>query len=176
MYKVFPGIWDHRVHGCIHRRHIFLRLHNHDARVSSEHRLEVPSTALLPLPSVLSVRLQDLADHPVCFSDTKVSATIAPEVASPRFPAYLKKWYWNIYTITERCFIHIVTTPSLHDLIRTAIKVGPTYIKRKHPPGQTVRGENYSASRYKNLGSLGCSAPPGSLYCLNLPLSFFLYG
>lgn len=82
--KLFPGIWDHPVYGCIHGRHIILRLHNHDARISSEHCLEVPSTALLPMPTVLCLRLQDLADRSVCFSKPKISVTITPEVPSPR--------------------------------------------------------------------------------------------
>lgn len=77
--------WDlGSVYGCIHGRHIILRLHNYDARISSEHCLGVPSTALLPMPSVLSLRLQDLADRSVCFGDPKISATISSEVASPR--------------------------------------------------------------------------------------------
>ena len=66
------------------RRYIILRLHNNDARISSEHCLGVPSTALLPMPTVLSLRLQDLTDRSVCFGDPKISATISPEVASPR--------------------------------------------------------------------------------------------
>jgi hypothetical protein len=36
------------------------------------------------MSTVLSLRLQDLADRPVCFCKPKISATIPPEVASPR--------------------------------------------------------------------------------------------
>jgi len=48
-YKLFPGIWDLRVDGCIHGRHIIFGLqviHDHNARISSEHCLEVPPAAL----------------------------------------------------------------------------------------------------------------------------------
>ncbi len=66
---------------------------------------------------------------------------------------------------------------TLHDLSRTAIKVGPAYIKRKHPQERNTIGANYSAFLYKALGLVGCSALQGKLCCLNnLLLSFFLYG
>ena len=56
-------------------------LHNHDTPNLFR---TLPSTALLPLRTVLSLRLQNLADRPVCLSDPKGSATISPEEASPR--------------------------------------------------------------------------------------------
>ncbi len=48
-YKLFPGIWDLRIDGCIHGRHIIFGLqviHDHNARISSEHCLGVPPAAL----------------------------------------------------------------------------------------------------------------------------------
>ncbi|KAF8263797.1 hypothetical protein EI94DRAFT_555066 [Lactarius quietus] len=81
---------------CIHRRHIILRLDNHEARVYSKHRLEMPSTALLPLPSVLSLRLQELADRSVSTGPEKV--------------------------VLEHLYHHGAMFHR-HDLIRTAIKL-----------------------------------------------------
>lgn len=48
----------------------------HDARVSSEHCLEVPSTALFPNCAMFWLRAP--VDHSVCLNDPKVSATIHP--------------------------------------------------------------------------------------------------
>ena len=138
----------------------------------------LPNTAIdcaFTITNCVSLRLQDLADRSVCLSDPKGSATISPEVASPRdFQRLQEVVLEHLYS--SRSYVSLTPLLRLHDLIRTAIKVGPTYIKRKHPPGQTVGRQNHSASRYKNLHSLGCSAPQGTLYCPNLPLSFFLYG
>lgn len=98
MYKLFTGIWDHPVYGCIHGRHIILRLHNNDARISSEHCLRVPSTALLPMSTVLSLRLQDLADRSVCFGDPKIRQLSHPRLLRLDVSRNSKKWCWNIYT------------------------------------------------------------------------------